>query len=141
LFLDALLCVLVAAACAKQGPSSLDQGNDVGYVVVGPSAARTFQMVEGDTLYEMDEASIAEGLRFAAHAASFETGSDAECTRYFRRDTAVLVLLVAFCDPRSTLEDGLAAATFTPEGHPIHGIQATLPWDFFDKLFPAQRLR
>jgi hypothetical protein len=130
LFLDALLCVLVAAACAKQGPSSLDQGNDVGYVVVGPSAARTFQMVEGDTLYEMDEASIAEGLRFAAHAASFETG-----------DTAVLVLLVAFCDPRSTLEDGLAAATFTPEGHPIHGIQATLPWDFFDKLFPAQRLR
>lgn len=91
--------ILVSSAslggCTAQRATLLEPA---GFVVIGPRWASELSGMAGDTLREVGARSVDASLRAAAESlARQESIGEAECNRYFRAESRVLVLFADFC--------------------------------------------
>lgn len=108
----AVLLVALALACERSVPAHAS-----GYLVLGPIAARAYQLAPPETLPEITRSTVPEMVLAAARKLSQEIGYSPECNRYFSAGDVVVVTLEVACSEEAVVWDGLALAAFRISGN------------------------
>src|SRR2546426_12468767 len=102
--LGVLFLVCVVEVCAQEAPRGPGAGIQPGFLIVGPSGKRDFELRAGDTLPELRAGAVPKQVVRAATRQAMEYHFSPACTRYFRTTGRYVALLVKSCKPDDVVE-------------------------------------
>jgi len=126
------------SACGQTPPSKAAVLAPSGSLVVGPSAARDFDLRAGDTLPEVSAQTVPGEVNSAAERQATEYSFAPKCTRYFTASGRYVALLIKSCRAGEVLEDGQGMAVYERSGQ---AVGRPTPWlsDHYTGLQPTLR--
>jgi hypothetical protein len=130
----AWLVVGLGTLCCARGATQAG-----GYIVLGPGATQ-WGLRSGDTLTEVERKTLASGIKQSADSQARVFRFEPICTRFFRSDTLVVVLLVLHCGHGVVVDDGQGMAVYGASGRLVGKPNSWLK-DEYVALQPPRRDR
>jgi hypothetical protein len=132
----ALIGGLVIMACSTHGSQTPVR---YGYIVPGPKAVAELRISNADTIPELPEARMPERVITATARVAIALNYQPSCSRYFRANDIVVVLLKSGCGGGETIDDGEGLAAFTIDGEAVGRPITSLTPMHYSALQPTDR--
>ena len=132
----ALIGGLVIMACSTHGSQTPVR---YGYIVLGPRAVAELQIRAADTVPEFPGERMPERVITAAARVAISLSYQPGCSRYFRANDIVVVLLKSACVEGETIDDGEGLAAFRIDGQAVSRPITSLTPMHYTALQPTDR--
>ncbi len=134
------LAAPLTVGCARAQPfPEARPANPEGWIVLGERSAAVFEMMPGDTLWEVSSAGVPTAVKTAAGQQAQAGEFDRTCSRFFVAGVRYVVLFSAACDVQEVRDDGIGLGAFDSSGARIGQVIYSAREEDYRDLRPVRR--